>query len=177
MKITVCFECQRFFEENFLFCPYCGKRLQNKLLSDNEEAFNNQIAKKEDYSAEIMNDLVEKINEFEENYLPTTKMFYDSLPIQEKTFIDKFYCLINNEFPLIKMKHTVSNTYFYREIDKFILDDYADWFFFTKKDGMLQLRYRLTPTKKTTIKAITISEKTNVDEVAKKLIEIIKSRD
>ncbi len=57
-----------------------------------------------------------------------------------------------------------------------LLEHYAHWFFFAKKDGDLQLRYRAKPSIKLSTKIIDITPQADANDVAEKIIEVINKR-
>ena len=160
MKTKVCFKCQRFFDSAFLYCPYCGNPLKEAVLSE-EAREESEAAIKQ--SKETKQDTKEQL-------------FCDLLPSPEKFFIDEFYKEIRKEFSSIQMKQTKTYVYFERKVDKEILEHYGYWFYFIKKDNVLQFRYREKPIASEEQKMIEITRSTTIDSVVDVIMKIIRKR-
>ncbi len=86
MKVKVCFDCNRFFKEDFLFCPYCGKKLDKNTLLENEPG----------EEVNIFKEGTTRKNATEIIKMAKTKRggFYDALFPREKLFINDFVDII-----------------------------------------------------------------------------------
>ena len=126
MEVKVCNRCRRFFEKDFLYCPYCGEKLHNRILLENDSANHSGSFGKENKSKEELDhNTIDETKQIDDSTPFVSKNFYDSLFQREKDFVNNFYCLVNKDFPLIKMQHDKTSTYFFREIDELILKNYA----------------------------------------------------
>ena len=160
MKANVCFGCRRFFDEDFSFCPYCGKKLKKTDLSES--------AKKE---SKKMTPVVVKASKPSKE----VEKFYDTLTKEQQTFIDNFYCNVNDLYPRLKINHTKQYTYFFFKEDRDLFD-YGHWFYFSKYNGKFVFKYRTVPCKNTDLRTVTISRKTSEDYVKDTIIAVIQKR-
>ena len=160
MKANVCFKCQRFFDTTFSFCPYCGEPLKESTISEAIEKVDKAIEKP-------IKEAKPEISEL---------LFCDLLPSTEKFFIYEFYKEISKNYSSIQMKQTKTYVYFERKADKEIIENYGYWFYFTKKDGVLQFRYREKPSTKEAQKMIEITKSTTIDFVVNTIMKIVSAR-
>lgn len=158
MKAKVCFDCRRFFEEDFLLCPYCGKTLKTADLSEV-----NKVEQKREDPTPVENSSEEAVD------------FYYTLSRQEKLFVDKFYFRVKTVYQKLEMRNTKKYTYFHMKDEK-LLKNYGRWFYFSKRDGEFSLKYRPAPDKTLEQKSITIDEKTEVEDVVNTIISVMNER-
>ena len=167
MKVNVCFKCKRIFENDFLYCPYCGDSLKKVEVFSFEESKEKKTPTNK--SASNKPPVKEKPTKKENEY------FFSSLADWERKFIDAFYLKIQSSFKQICMKESKSYVYFYIPSDK-NEEMYGHWFYITKRDGQFMICYRSKPDISIKPVAKRIYKMTSLSEIANTILEIVRNR-